>query len=62
MAADYFAVGVIAYECMMGERPYKGRTRKDIRDQILVRQVSIKKFAIPDGWDEKAADFINKCL
>lgn len=37
LAADYFAVGVIAYECMMGERPYKGRTRKDIRDQILTR-------------------------
>ena len=55
-------MGVIAYECMMGERPYKGRTRKDIRDQILVRQVQIKKYAIPDGWNEQAADFINKCL
>ncbi len=62
LAADYFAVGVIAYECMMGERPYKGRTRKDIRDQILCRQVSIKKYGIPEGWNEKAADFINKCL
>ena len=62
LAADYFAVGVIAYECMMGERPYKGRTRKDIRDQILFRQVSIKKPDIPAGWNERAADFINKCL
>ena len=62
LAADYFAVGVIAYECMMGERPYKGRTRKDIRDQILTRQVTIKKYNIPEGWNEKAADFINKCL
>lgn len=59
LAADYFAVGVIAYECMLGERPYKGKTRKDIRDQILVKQVTIKKYAIPDGWDENAADFIN---
>ena len=47
---------------MMGERPYKGRTRKDIRDQILTRQVTIKKYNIPEGWNEKAADFINKCL
>lgn len=62
LAADYFAVGVIAYECMMGERPYKGRTRKDIRDQILFRQVSIKKSDIPTGWNERAADFVNKCL
>ena len=55
-------MGVIAYECVMGERPYKGRTRKDIRDQILFRQVSIKKPDIPAGWNERAADFINKCL
>ena len=62
LAADYFAVGVIGFECMMGERPYKGKTRKEIRDQILSRQVSIKKYNIPEGWNEKAADFINKCL
>jgi len=35
VAADYFAVGVIAYECMMGRRPYLGRNRKEIRDQML---------------------------
>jgi serum/glucocorticoid-regulated kinase 1/serum/glucocorticoid-regulated kinase 2 len=34
---DYFAVGVIAYECMMGRRPYLGKTRKDIRDAILAK-------------------------
>jgi serine/threonine protein kinase len=38
LASDYFAVGVIAYECMMGARPYIGRNRKEIRDQILSRQ------------------------
>ena len=30
--ADYFAVGVIAYELVMGKRPYQGRDRKTIRD------------------------------
>jgi serine/threonine protein kinase len=34
-AADYFAVGVIAYECMNGRRPYVGRSRKEIKEQIL---------------------------
>ena len=24
---DYYAVGIIAYECMLGRRPYNGRTR-----------------------------------
>lgn len=32
VAADYFAVGVIAYECMNGKRPYVGKSRRDIRD------------------------------
>ena len=31
---DYFAVGVIAFECMMGYRPYRGKTRQEIQDQI----------------------------
>ena len=30
--ADYFAVGVIAYEMMLRKRPYYGRSRKEIRD------------------------------
>jgi hypothetical protein len=30
--ADYFAVGVICYELMMGTRPYLGNSRKAIRD------------------------------
>jgi serum/glucocorticoid-regulated kinase 1/serum/glucocorticoid-regulated kinase 2 len=34
---DYFAVGVIAYECMMGRRPYLGKSRKEIRDAILAK-------------------------
>lgn len=32
IATDYFAVGVIAYECMMGKRPYIGKSRKEIRE------------------------------
>ena len=29
---DYFAMGVIVYEFMLGKRPYYGRSRKEIRD------------------------------
>ena len=38
-SVDYFAVGVIAYECMFGRRPYLGKSRKEIRDHILSKQV-----------------------
>jgi serum/glucocorticoid-regulated kinase 2 len=29
--ADYYALGVIIYELMMGKRPYVGRDRRSIR-------------------------------
>ena len=61
-AVDYFAVGVMAYECMFGERPYKGKSRKEIRDHILSKQVQIKKGYIPNEWSIEAADFINKMV
>ena len=37
IAADYFAIGVIAWECMNGRRPYQGKSRREIRDAILAK-------------------------
>ena len=59
---DYFALGVIVYECMLGHRPYTGGSRQEIRDKILSRQVKIKKHEIPFGWSEDAVDFINSMI
>ena len=60
VAVDYFAMGVIAYECMFGKRPYHGKDRKEIRDHILSVGVQIKKNEVPSGWNLHAIDFINK--
>ena len=59
---DYFALGVIGYEFMLGKRPYYGRSRKEIKEQILSKQAHIKLSDIPDGWTEDSADFFNKLL
>ena len=59
VAVDFYAVGVIAYECMLGYRPYNGRGRKEIRDAILNKQAQIEPEEIPLGWSPAAADFIN---
>jgi serine/threonine protein kinase len=61
-ASDLFAVGVIAYECMTGRRPYVGRTRHEIREAMLASQVQLKRSDVPEGWSLESADFINKLL
>jgi hypothetical protein len=47
---------------MNGTRPYQGKSRKEIRDQILAKQVQIKKHEIPEDWSIEAADFINRVI
>jgi protein kinase A len=60
--ADYFALGVIAHELMLGKRPYLGANRKEIREQILARQASVKVDQLPYKWSPFCIDFINKVL
>ena len=61
-SVDYYAVGIIIYELMMGKRPYVGKDRKEIREQIIAKQAKITKMEIPEGWSLDAADFTNKLL
>ena len=61
-SVDFYAVGVIIYELMMGKRPYTGKNRKEIKEQIMSRQAKIIKMEIPEGWSFEAADFANKLL
>jgi hypothetical protein len=58
--ADYFALGVIAYELMLGRRPYVGASRNEIKEQILSRQVSVKLDQLPFKWSPYSLDFINR--
>jgi serine/threonine protein kinase len=60
--ADYFALGVIIYEFMLGRRPYQGKSRKEIRDAILAKQVQIRPCDVPEGWSAEACDLANRLL
>ena len=59
---DFFAIGIMGYEFMMGERPYLGKNRKEIKHLVLKKQAKIEREEIPDGWSLESVDFINKCL
>ena len=61
-SCDFFALGVIGYEFMLGYRPYIGRSRKEIKELIINKQAKILINEIPDGWSLDAMDFINKLL
>jgi serine/threonine protein kinase len=60
--ADFFALGVIGYEFMIGHRPYHGRNRKQVKDYILSYQAKINFNNKKKGWSENSRDFINKLL
>ena len=59
---DFFALGVIGYEFMLGTRPYVGKNRKEIKEQMLSKAVVINEDNISSGWSQESADFINKLL
>ena len=61
-SVDYFAVGVITYELMMGKRPYVGKNRKEIKEQMMSKQIYIDADMVPSDWSEEAVDFINNLL
>ena len=59
---DFFAIGVIGYEFMTGTRPYCGKNRKEIKEQMLSKPAVINEENIAQGWSQESADFINKLL
>ena len=64
---DYFSLGVILYELLMGKRPYHGHNKKDLRKDIVSRQARIKEDNIPDGFVKSdtfldCSNFINSLL
>ena len=59
---DFFAIGIMGYEFMFGERPYIGKNRKEIKHLVFKKQAKIKFEDVPDGWSFESVDFINRCL
>ena len=60
--SDFFALGVIGYEFMLGFRPYLGGSRKEIKELIIYKQARLNECDIPYSWSLESGDFINKLL
>ena len=47
---------------MLGERPYTGKNRQQIKENILRKQKKIDIREMPADWTEQCADFINRLI
>ena len=61
-ASDFFSLGVICYEMMMKKRPYNGKNRQEIKENMANNFIQIKSNEIPKGWSSEFVDFVNKLL
>lgn len=60
--SDFYALGVIVYEMLMGKRPYQPVTRKELKEAITAKGVKVEDNPAPYGWSSEGASFINGLL
>ena len=61
-SVDYYAIGVIGFEFMTGKRPYIGKTRREIKEQMFKKQARINKNKLEKEWSWDSMDFINRLI
>jgi len=59
---DYYSIGMIAYEMMVGHNPLKGKGKKEILTILNNQSIQVKKSELPEDWSFDAADFINRII
>ena len=58
---DFYAIGIIGYEFLIGKRPYIGKNRKEIKQLVFSREAFIEENK-DKLWSNNCLDFINRCL
>ncbi len=61
-SVDFFALGVIVCELITGRRPYYGRSRQEIKEQVMSRQAVVKESIVVGKWSAEAIDFCNQLI
>lgn len=60
--SDFYALGVVIFELVMGRRPYQGKTRTEIREELMNKEICLGEFELPDGCSCELANLINQLL
>ena len=58
---DFYAIGIIGYEFLIGKRPYIGKNRKEIKQLVFSKEAYIEENK-DKMWSNNCLDFINRCL
>ena len=59
-SVDFFALGVMIFEMIIGKRPYNGKSRKEIKEKIISTQAFIK--SPHPNYSEDIISFTNELL
>jgi len=61
---DFYALGIIIYELIFGKRPYKGNNKNEIKENILCKEITVKKNDLNKNlfFDFSICNFVNLLL
>ena len=64
---DYFSIGIVIYELIFLKRPFNGKSKHEITENILHKNINLKKKNLPNLFynspsADDLADFINRLL
>ena len=60
--SDFFALGIITYELIFGKRPFRGKNKDEIAENILNKNINLNENNMKENFSIDAADFVNRLL